>query len=116
MKKLYSLILVLVLVGCSTTSWQDAAGKVLATTALTVDATMKGWAYHVVNDSVPQNQQDSVKIAYAKYQLAMEAAKSAYVSAVTVKDSSVFEQAKQALLASSSALTQLIKSFNPTNP
>jgi hypothetical protein len=100
--------------GCAT--WQSNAGKVLASTALTVDASMKGWATYVVKNNISDHQQAPVKDAYAKYQLAMTAAQSAYGAAVANGDQSGWVQAQAALTASSTALTQLIGSLTTKAP
>jgi len=100
----------LLLCGCTTT-WQDSAGKVLATTAQTVDSAMKGWATYVVINKVPEDKQLVVRDSYAKYQTAFETARLAYNAAVINKDQSVWAQASNALAASKSNLLILVQQF-----
>jgi len=113
MKNLAPLVLLLAfLVGCSTT-WEDTNGKLLVTTAQSVDSVMKGWATYVVILDPPESQQNRVKAAYQKYQTAFEASRKAYNVAATTKDQSVFERTSAALRASSKDLIALVQSFNP---
>ncbi len=113
MKKLQTsvaLAFVVALMGCATT-WQSSAGKVLSSTALTVDAAMKSWAIYVVKFHPPANQEQKVKEAYEKYQVAMKAACEAYSTAIIAKDQSVWMVASSVLTAASGSLTQLITAF-----
>lgn len=108
MKKLQALVLVL-MIGCA--SFQTTAAKLLTSTALTVDATMKGWATYVVQNNVSDAQQAPVKAAYSKYQIAMTAAQAAYTALVANGDKNAWQQASAALTAASSGLTQLVASL-----
>jgi len=110
MKKLLSLLAVVALLtGCAT--WQDNAGKSLASTAKIVDAGMKGWAAYVVRANPSEETQQKVRAAYAQYQLSMDIALSSYTAAVQSKDSSVWEQASAALIASRTSLLNLLQSL-----
>src|SRR5262245_43779951 len=94
------LFAIVTLFGCATTpNWQDSYGKILATTAQTVDAAMKGWAMYVVTGNPPADQQAKVKTAYQEYQAAFDVALNAYNASVALKDASLFEQAQAALEA-----------------
>ncbi len=116
MKKLLPFYLMLaVLMGCAT-SWQNNAGKTLATTAQTVDAAMKGWGMYVVTANPPERQQATVRDAYGKYQIAMDGAVKAYNTAVTLQDQSAYTQASGALLAASKDILALIAAFSPKQP
>lgn len=96
----------LALVACA--SFQNTAGKLLASTADTVDAAMRGWATYVVINKVPEDKQLPVRNAYANYQTAMVAAESAYKAAVQSGDQSAWSQTSAALTAASGALTALV--------
>lgn len=89
-------------------SFQNTAGKLLASTADTVDAAMRGWATYVVINKVGEDKQLPVRNAYANYQTAMVAAESAYKAAVQSGDQSAWSQASAALTAASGALTTLV--------
>ncbi len=103
------LVFLMPLTACTT--FQDTAGKVLTTTAATVDKAMQGWATYVVLNQVPEDKQTTVRAAYAKYQLAMAAAEDAYLAGVQSKDQTVYKQAEAALIGASGDLTALIQSF-----
>src|SRR5215472_4591880 len=80
MRRLISIIGLVALVGCA--SFQSNSGKFLASTAQTVDALMKGWAYWVVQNNVSTNQQAGIKSAYGTYQRAMLVASNAWEDSV----------------------------------
>jgi len=109
MRKLIPLLALAFLIGCAT--FQGNAGKVLATAATTVDAEMKGWAAFVVAGGATDAQQAQVRAAYSKYQIAMSAAETAYMTAVKTGDQSSWGTAAAALLASQSQLIALAQSF-----
>ena len=109
MKKLIPIFALAFLVGCAT--FQNNAGKTLASAAATVDAAMKGWAAFVVAGGATDAQQAQVRAAYGKYQLAMSAAETAYLTAVKSGDQSAWGTAASALLASQSQLIALVQSF-----
>jgi hypothetical protein len=111
MTRLLSLFLCLALCGCA--SFQNTGGKVLTSTALTVDAAMKGWAKWAHTHPVSEESQASVRGAYAKYQSAMSAAVEAYAAAVNAKDKTIWTQSADALDASSASLIQLIHTLAP---
>src|SRR5207247_7755155 len=80
MKTIPSLILAALLTllpACAT--YKQTAGKLLASTALTVDAAMRSWATVVKMGKATDDQQAKVRSAYEQYQLAMQAAEAAYV-------------------------------------
>lgn len=107
-RSMMGLAMVLLMTGCA---WQNTTGKLLATTAQTVDAAMKSWAQYVKINSATDAQQAQVKTAYVKYQASMDAAVVAYEAAVTAKDQTLFSQASSALTASETVLLNLIKLF-----
>lgn len=91
-------------VGCKT-SQIDTAGQVLATTAVSVDAAMKGWASYVtISGAATREQQDNVRTLYAHYQSAFSIAQSAYVALATTGDASIWTRAAAALTQSKTAL------------
>lgn len=96
-------------IGCA--SFQTNAAKLLTSTALTVDATMKGWATYVVQNNISDVQQAPVKKAYSQYQIAMGGAQAAYTALIANGDKNAWQQASAMLTASSSALTQLVASI-----
>lgn len=97
---------------CACASWQTTGGKLLTSTALTVDAGMKGWASWCESHAPTQAQYDEVGHAYVQYQAAFGAAKDAYAAAVTTGDQSVWVQASSALSASQANVLNLIKTFS----
>lgn len=105
------LLVVLALLPACTT-FKGNAGKVLSSTALTVDAAMKGWASYVVLNNVPADKQMPVRVAYGQYQTAMAAARDAYVSLALNNDTNAWTVAQQALTAASSNLTKLIQQLS----
>ena len=110
MKKLIPLVAVLaLLVGCATMT--TTAGRLLSTTALTVDGAMQGWAMWVAEGQASVEQGVQVKTAYVKYQASMKVAKSAYATLVLNGDKSAWEQAALVLQANEAALLTLTKSF-----
>lgn len=111
MKQLQSLFLVALLMASGCATWQDNAGKSLATIAQTVDAAMKSWAIYVNQYPVSDEAQAKVKKTYEQYQSAMAIALSAYNTSVALKDESLYAQASATLTNSKDALLALIKSF-----
>lgn len=61
--------------GCET---QNASGRLLASTAITVDSAMQGWGEYVRAGQATAKDEAVVKAAYVKYQACMGAAKAAY--------------------------------------
>ncbi len=108
MKKFLPLIAILLL-GCA--SFNNTAGKLLVSAAMTVDASMKGWASYVVAGGSTPEQENEVKTLYKKYQAAMSVAQTAYVAAASGGDKTVWNNASAALTASSGALSSLVQTF-----
>lgn len=109
MKTVISIIALAFLLGCAT--FNDNAGKVLATTAQTVDSGMKAWGVYVAAKHIPPPQQMGVRKAYGNYQLAMAAAEKAYIEMVKTGDRSGWLKARDAMTASQSSLIALIQSI-----
>lgn len=65
----------LVLTGCAT---QNAAGRLLATTAITVDSSMQGWGEYVRSGQASEADEVVVRGLYARYQVCFRAAKEIY--------------------------------------
>lgn len=105
----YLAIMAALLTGC--TSLQSTAGKTLASTALTVDAAMQGWAAWVDKGQAAPDQQQNVRDVYAKYQASMDIAKTAYQTAVATGDQSGWLQAQRILQMNQAALLNLIQTF-----
>ncbi len=82
MKKYIAVIPLILLLGCAT-SFQNVAGKLLASTAATVDTVMKGWAAYVIAGQASDDQQRQVRAVYGDYQVSMSAAETVYLSTVT---------------------------------
>lgn len=102
-------VVLLLVIGCQ--SFHQNAGKLLASTALTVDAAMRSWANYRVRNNVSTDAEARVKKAYEQYQLSMDAAQAAYTAMVTSGDKSIWQQAAAILQTSSASLTELIGSF-----
>lgn len=92
--------------GCQSTPTR--VGQLLATTAVTVDDGMKGWASYVVLHNPPQQQQDSVRTAYNEYQVSMFAARRAYDTYLLTKDEGALNSALQILTQNRATLLNLI--------
>jgi hypothetical protein len=90
---------------------ENIEGRLLASTAQTVDATMKGWAIWVVDGNASEYAEARVKGAYGRYQLAMDAAKAAYLAWHKTGEKDTWEQASATLKASRDSLLKLIESF-----
>jgi hypothetical protein len=110
-KLILMLMATLVCVGCA--SLEQTAGKVLSSTAITVDATMQGWAQWVAAGQATPEQEGRVKAAYLQYQMSMQVASSSYQIMVTTNDKTQWEKARDALLANSQTLISLVNSFFP---
>ncbi len=111
MRKLITALVALGLVLAACTTFKSTAGKTLASSALTVDAAMKGWATWVVKMNVPETQQSPVRDAYLKYQASMAVATNAYNTAVLTGDQTGWQQAQNILQNNQQALLNLIRSF-----
>lgn len=109
MRNLIAVLTCAVLCGCA--SFQVTSGKLLASSALSVDAAMKGWAQWVVAGQATTDQESAVKAAYQRYQVSMSLAQSAYTAAVATDDRTAFQRAADVLAANKQALVDLITSF-----
>ncbi len=92
-------------------SFQNSAGKLLATTATTVDAAMKGWATWVAKNPPNPLAEAKVRDAYQKYQASMTIACNAYTNAVATGERSGWKIASDVLTANQTSLLNLVKSF-----
>lgn len=97
------------LIGCAT--WQDSAGKTLATTAQTVDSAMKGWALYAVRVNPPVTEQIKVRSAYGQYTNSFDVALKAYNLAVLTTNQNVWQASSSVLTASQTALLSLLASL-----
>lgn len=80
MNKIISSFLLVAILATGCATYLENTGKTLASVAITVDGAMKGWASWVKTGHATQANEDSVKAAYEKYQLAMQTAEDAYLS------------------------------------
>lgn len=87
------------------TSFRTNAGRFLASTALTVDTAMKGYAKVVKTGQISITDQEKVHALYVQYQEDMAIATNAYALAITVADPSVFAGPSNTLFQSKSSLT-----------
>lgn len=113
MKKLLSILTIatlLVVTGCQT---QNSAGRVLASTVMTVDAAMQGWGTYVRTAHPPASEEAQVKLAYEQYQVAEMAAEQAYLAYVKSGDVSSWVKASNAMVAARESLVTLIAMLNP---
>ncbi len=101
--------LAVLLTGCAT--FNNSAGKLLASTAATVDTSMKAWASYVVVAKIDADGQREVRNAYVKYQAAMATAETAYVALVKDGNRPTWETARTVLAATTASLTDLINLF-----
>lgn len=109
MKNIVPFIALAFLLGCA--SVQTNAGKLLATTAVTVDGSMQGWATWVNLNQATPDQETKVRDAYSKYQASMTVAKKAYNTLVTTGDQSAWLQASTVLEANQATFIALVRTF-----
>jgi hypothetical protein len=103
----------LVCAGCA--SFQQNAGKTLASIATTVDAAMKSWAtYVVVTGKATPAQEAQVKGAYAQYQAAMTSAVAAYGGLSSAAGQPAWNQALATLTGVQTTLLQLVQALTQT--
>jgi hypothetical protein len=102
-------LLVLMSAGCRT--WQDAAGKSLASASVSVDAAMKGWALWVASGHATPQQEDAVRDALKKYQSAMLVAEDVYAAAIKSKDKNLMQTALAVVAQSRYDFVSLVKTF-----
>lgn len=103
---LLAIVLSFSILGCST--YQQTTGKMLASVAITVDGSMKGWASWVKMGKATQSEQDNVKSAYEKYQLAMQTAEDAYLAVLKLDTTDTENALKVALAALDGAKADLV--------
>lgn len=104
-----AIALMALLIGCATT--QDNAGKLLASSAVTVDGAMKGWAAWVAQGQATDDQQAKVRTAYAQYQASMSVAQAAFNTLVATGDASGWQKASTVLTTNQQALMALTQMF-----
>lgn len=111
----YSIPLLLglfLLTGSTCQNYENTTGKVLVTTAVTVDKTMQGWASYVVATGTTEAQQDGVRKAYSQYQASMDVAQKMYGTYMITKDQGSLEAALNVLANNKLALLNLIAQFS----
>jgi predicted small secreted protein len=96
---------------------RGTGGKVIASTALSVDAAMKGWAQYVVSGKATPVQEQNVREYYRRYQIAILVAHDAYAQSVTSNDTTAFKQAIDVLNTQKAQIISLIQRFmaSPTS-
>ena len=109
MKNLITVFALVALVGCA--SFQNSAGKTLASVATTVDAAMKGWAAYVVAGGASEVQQNEIKVLYRQYQIAMFAAETAFIELSKTGDRTSWSQAEPNLVKVQTSLLGTIKTL-----
>jgi hypothetical protein len=100
-------IFVSALCGCKTTD----TGKVIATTATTVDAAMKGWAIHVHEGKATAEQERKVAAAWLRYKAIESAAVKAYAAAYKSRDKDAMAAITAGLQAAVADLHLIIATF-----
>ena len=95
--------------GCVTV--RNAPGRVLATSAQTVDAAMTAWTTYDALGHARPAQSQSVRKAYAEYQRAFAVAEIAYLASRPSTPSEAWNSAANVLRASQRDLLALIQSF-----
>lgn len=103
------LLVCFVLVGCHST--QSTASKRLTSIALTVQSADNGWNKWACDQGATAQQIAEIKLARAKYDVAMTAAQGAYLSLGSTGDTNEWCKAKAALQSSSESLLELIHSY-----
>ena len=109
MRTVLTALMLALLTACAT--YKDNAGKLLASTALTVDATMRGWGAYVRLGKATDDQQAKVRAAYEQYQLAMQAAQAAFTVLIATGNQPAWTTASSTLTSKSTSLTALVQSF-----
>jgi len=100
--------------GCATS---NPEGRLLASTAQTVDAAMKGWSIWVVDGKAEPYSEVRVRELYGRYQLAMAAAKESYTVWKATGEKTPWERASVTLRQSRDFLLNLIDAFQrPIKP
>jgi hypothetical protein len=94
------------LVGCTT--FEQNTYKTLGTVAITVDATMNGWGDYVRMGKATPEQEQSVRDAYGKYQIAMRLANTAITTYRLSGDKPALETALAALNSAKDEIITLI--------
>jgi hypothetical protein len=110
-QSILTLTLLACLLGWGCASVQTSAGKLLASTATTVDGAMQGWAIWVAQGHATAQQEAQVKTAYGQYQASMAIALGAYNAMVQSGDQSVWLTASQILASNGAAIVALVQSF-----
>lgn len=94
------------LTGCST---PNAAGRVLSSTALTVDSAMQGWGAWVRAGQATPADEAAVKRAYEVYQASMQVARRAYAAYYNTGDRTIWETAATQLETNRDLLLSIVQ-------
>jgi hypothetical protein len=115
--KLINKWLVITLAVCALlTQGCQTPGKVLASTAVTVDASMRAWSSYVNSGNATDDQQNKVRVAYSKYQASMKVAKDAFITANETGNKDPYVLATTVLENNAAAIVNLIQMFQMTTP
>ena len=114
MKTLLSILLVSsLLVSCA--SYTTTAGKLLTSTAVTVETARQSWVKYVEIHGITQQQDEKARAVYRQYQEAMVLAQSAYASLMKTGDKIAWNDASKSLQAASTYLLAIISTNNLVN-
>jgi len=105
--------LAILVAGCQTT---NTPGRILASTAQTVDVAMKGYMQCVKAGLIKPEQENNVRAAYTIYQTTEAAAESACLAYAKTGDKAAWDRAAGALQAAQSDLVTLIDLLTPKKP
>ena len=117
--RLVALYAVLIIALCSAcTSPRTTSGRLLATSARTVDAAMQAWAQYVVITHPAPEQEARVRAAYEAWQSAMRVAVDAWIATAQRQDDATLAQwdiAWRSLGANEAELLNVIAYFRGRN-
>lgn len=111
MKKLIPLIIGLLFITTACNTIKNTGPKVMASTALAVDAAMKSWAVWVVNGHATPAQEQNIRDVYKKYQVSMLIAYNAYTQSVNSGNDSAWKIASTMLDSNKNQLISLVQMF-----
>ncbi len=112
--KIKTTLALVLLVGCTTlATFENRAGQFLSSTALIVDAAMKGWGVYVASGHATAEDEVQVKTIYMQYQADMMVATNAYVLAVKLSDPTIFESPSNRLFTTKSILVTAVTKGKP---
>lgn len=111
LRNISALVLLAFMLGCAST--EDIAYKTTGTAVVTVDGAIKGWLDYKNTHTVPQDQIDSVKNAYAKYYATVQAERDAVTAFKTNTDTNALTRAISLSSVAASDLIGVVMKFLP---